>query len=453
MNTMGKVIIKIPLVTWREGRPRFFASAVHRQLGFKGEDLRHPDGRWYSVDEAVAWSEAKQKEIASCRAAIAGGETTARKTRNAAERARRDGLVTIGQVCETFVASPRMQGREIVQGRKKRPPLADNTIRFYRGASRLLEGFDQGRVWNEAAAALTPRALAGILDKIEIRHGLAQARAVRAFLSVAYGHGRKQHLVAHNPVEGLEETLPVLEERVRPASVAEFEHLIAVADALGQPDFADVVCAGPWTGQRQNDRLSLPADRISGEGLMFSPSKKRAVRQNLLIPLAGRLEARLAAARARRKAWTVVPTTLFVCERTGRPWAADWYRKVFRVLRQVAATGDIERDQAGAVTKDAATLLAGVDVPAVLAAAGLPAMPSIATLRDQDLRDTCMSWLALAGCDRFEIAGFSGHAFGQSDKVLRHYVAIPPEFARRGMEKLEGWYARQAQEAGQEAKG
>ena len=54
---VGKVTVSIPHVTWREGRPRFIPGRHLRAEGFKGRDLRHDDGRWFTIDEAAAWSE------------------------------------------------------------------------------------------------------------------------------------------------------------------------------------------------------------------------------------------------------------------------------------------------------------------------------------------------------------------------------------------------------------
>lgn len=472
MTAMGIVTIRIPLVTWRDGRPRFIPGARARALGLQGVDLRWPAGveadfaahmprpgvrnlgRWLTLDEAIIWSKMMQVEIERLRKAVDDGATTPRKLQNAAARAGRS-LVTVGQLCQSFDASPRMQGREVAEGRKKRRPLAANTIRYYRNAGRLLERLDGGRVWNAPAVELTGRALTGVLDRVEVLHGLAQARAVRAYVSVVFAHGRRGRRVAHDPVAALEESLPVLAARVRPASVAELEHLVAVADALGLPDLGDVVMAGVWTGQRQNDRLALLSSAIGPDGILFAPNKKERGGQveRLLVPLASRLAARLEAARERRRAWRVKPLHVFACEATGQAWKADWYRKVYRQVRHAAATGRAETDAAGRLTRNAATVFGLIDVPARLAAAGLSPMPSLADLRDQDLRDTCLSWLPLAGADRFEIAGFSGHAFGQSEQVLRHYVAIPPEFARRGMARLEAWYDAQLGALRQEVQG
>lgn len=435
MSRMGKVEINIPLVTWRAGRPRFFAGPAARELGFKGQDLRHADGRWFSLEECIAWSKARQDEIAARRRDVAAGATTPRRLRTAAQQAARVGQVTVGQVIEDFRRSPRATGREIVEGRKKRPALAANTVRYYANAAAVLERFDAGAVWVAPAAELTGRALSGILHKIEVGHGLATARSVRALVSVAFRHGRRARLVAHDPVAALEESLPVPDARVRPASVAEIEHLVAVADALGLADAGDLVTAGVWTAQRQNDRIAVRAHALSADGILWEPSKKRRSAERLLVPVAAALAQRLEAGRRRRRAWKVQPLALFPCERTGRPWEADWWRKVFRAVRHAAATGQAE--------PGAETVLRGLDVPQLLAAAGLAPMPSLADLRDQDLRDTALSWAALAGCDKWEMAALSGHAFGKEDKVLRHYVSVPPEFARRAIAKMEAWHAAQ----------
>ncbi|WP_127523631.1 GIY-YIG nuclease family protein [Mesorhizobium sp. Z1-4] len=45
-----------PHVVWRGGRPRFSPGPELRLAGYKSFDLRHEDGRWYTLDETVAWS-------------------------------------------------------------------------------------------------------------------------------------------------------------------------------------------------------------------------------------------------------------------------------------------------------------------------------------------------------------------------------------------------------------
>jgi hypothetical protein len=60
--------LKLPYVIWRGGRPRFQPSARERALGFANHDLRHPDKRWYTFEEAQAWADAKLAEIKAARA-------------------------------------------------------------------------------------------------------------------------------------------------------------------------------------------------------------------------------------------------------------------------------------------------------------------------------------------------------------------------------------------------
>jgi hypothetical protein len=434
---MGRVEINIPLVTWRDGRPRFIASAGHRALGFQGQDLRHGrDGPWFTLDEAIAWSRDRRAEIEARRQAPKAAKAVARR--------KRTDVVTVATVVEAFVDSPRMRGLPIVVGRRRREPLAANSIRSYKGSARLLERFDAGAVWTSPADDLTGGALGGILRRVEELHGLAQTRALRALLSAAWNQGRIDGKVTRNPVAELDVVLPVLDPDVRPATVAEVEALTIAFDALGYPDVADVFLFGCWTGQRQNDRLDLPAAAETADGFLVRPSKKKKSHEQLLVPIAAVLRARRAAALQRRKEWKVQPlkgARYHLCEATQRPWKADWYRKCFRVLKHALMTFDHERGAGGRLTREAQMLLAGVDVAGVLSAAGLHPMPALADLGDKHSRDTCLTWLSSAEATRLEKAAFSGHAFGKGEEILKHYVAIPPEHGRKGLAKLEAWYA------------
>lgn len=452
-RAMGKVEINIPLVTWRDGRPRFFASAAHRALGYRGEDLRHgKHGRWYTLEECIAWSAARQEELAAKRAAIRAGETTPRKAANETRRRLAAGTVTISQVMEAFQRSPRMQGKPIVQGKKKRRALAATTIRNYTGAIRCLEQFEDGQWWHEPADDLTAKVLDGLIDAIEQAHGLSQAHAVRGVISVAYGYCRTKEgggLVAHNPVADSNATLPMKNKRVRPATVEEFLALLATFDALGLADAGDLFCSGPWTGQRPADRRSLTLRQVTSDGLVFQPHKKDEEEQRLLIPLASMLAQRLEAARLRRRKLVVTKLSndphVFWWEAGNAPWTEGRYGKIYRMVRHALAAGGAPAidGRTGKVDKEWLALFRGRDVAAELTAAGIRALPSVADLTDQDLRDTCLSWLPLAGADDWELTGFSGHAFTGDKKVLGHYLSINPKFARTGMAKLEAWFARE----------
>lgn len=419
MTVMGKVTVSIPLVTWRDGRPRFWPGPKHRKLGYKGEDLRHPPhdrsgrpvGPWFSLEEAAAWSAAREREIAARLVEIDAGKSI-RQVRTAVAGSRAAHLTSVGQMVESFLEQKRMKGEWQIEGRRRRRPLAANTVRYYKQARRVLEAHNGGRVWNEAAAAITHTALDGILARIEVEHGLAQARGVRAMLSTAWRHGLKLKMVAHNPVADMQETLPTLDARVRYGSIAEMKTLIAAADAIGRPEIGDAILLGLHTGQRQNDRLALEAGQVGDEGIVFRQGKKAGA--PLLIPLTQDLVQRLAAAKARRKGWRVNWPHVVLDEVTRRPFEADWYRKVFRLVRTAAVEG--VKDEAGGWKVEPC--------------------PTLTDFRDQDLRDTAVTWLALAGCSKFEVASITGHSLKSIDTILSHYLGLHPELARSAIGKL-----------------
>ncbi|MEP4754800.1 MAG: hypothetical protein ABJZ74_18875 [Nitratireductor sp.] len=428
---MGRVVIKIPLVTWRDGRPRFFPGEATRLLGYRGEDLRHADGRWFTLEEAIAWSVARQADIVARRAEIEAGRGR-RAVAASVGRARQGDLLTVGQLVETWQAEPRFQGREVVEGRRRRQALSANTVRFYKTCAAALERHRAGRVWNEAAGALTVKALDAILERIEVDHGLAMTRGVRAMLSAAYAFGLKKGLVTTNPAAGVR--LPVPAARIRAGEPEEIAALVDAADRIGRPDIGDAIMLGVWTGQRQGDRLSLSGGQVLDDGILFRQAKKHG--QPLLLPAAPVLTARLEAARLRRRDWRVNYPHVVLDEANRRPFAADWYRKVFRVVREIAATG---RDPG---TKDSQAVLRTVDLAAALA--GFKPVASLADLRDQDLRDTAVTWLARAGCDLFQIASITGHELASIQSILKHYLGLHPELARTAIGKLVAWMEAQA---------
>lgn len=52
----------LPYINWRDGRPRFVPGPNMRKAGILGRDLRHDDGRWYTVEEARAFSDKVRRE-------------------------------------------------------------------------------------------------------------------------------------------------------------------------------------------------------------------------------------------------------------------------------------------------------------------------------------------------------------------------------------------------------
>lgn len=443
---MGTITIPIPLVTWRDGRPRFFASAAQRKLGFRGEDLRHgpglasaaaageklegkahfKSGAWFTLDECLAWSKQRLAEIEAMRQARAKAVHQHKpRPRFAAD------VVTVSIMVARTLEQDHYQGKSVTRGRRTRAARSPHTVRQYNNAARALEHLDAGEIWHQPAAAISPATLEGVLEKIEEAHGLATARSVRALLSVAWKYGCKKLGLTANPVIG--QLLPVPPPRVRYGEREEIAALVDASDRLGLPEIGDAILLGVWTGQRQADRLSLTGGQIIDGSILFRQQKKHG--QPLLIPVSDELATRLDAARDRRRGWTVTYPNVVLDERARKPFRSDWYRKLFRIVCAVACAGALPTG--GKDGQVARGLTRHIDVDAALA--GFAPVPTLIGFRDQDLRDTAVTWLALSGCDMAEIASITGHSLKTVQDVLKHYLGMHPELARSAIAKLSIW--------------
>jgi len=103
------------------------------------------------------------------------------------------------------------------------------------------------------------------------------------------------------------------------------------------------------------------------------------------------------------------PDTVIVDETTGLEYVQDTYRHVFGEVRARAARS----------------------------------CPSLATKRDQDLRDTAVTWLARAGCTMAEICAITGHSAQSVQTIIKHYLGAGPELADAGIDKLVAWMQRE----------
>uniref|UniRef100_UPI003BAB34DD hypothetical protein n=1 Tax=Stappia sp. TaxID=1870903 RepID=UPI003BAB34DD len=457
---MKKPSARIPLVAWRDGRPRYQPSPTARARGERGQDLKHADGAWYTFEEASEWSRDKRAEIASTPAPSeaelppAGIEAPAFTPPRLAPAPR--GALTLAHVVSNFTdKNPRMQGQPIREGRKLRPPLAAKTAQYYRDAASLVRRLDRGNFWLREVEAFNGQSVALLLDRVEVCHGLAQARAVRAMLSVAFGYAVQRREIRRNPVKMMEERLPVLPPRVRYGSVEEINHLVSAARLVGRPEIGDMTLLGVWTGQRQADRLSLTEHQIEAMEISFRQAKKSG--QPILMPIARALKAVFEDKAARRKAReaalreagkpVVAWTHVNLDERANRPFKAKHYQHVWREVANAAAWG-VWRTADGALlvpvpeTGRAPRYLGATGVHEIPPGATeeLSPMPSLTTLRDQDLRDTAVTWLARAGADKFEVASMTGHSLKTIDDILEHYFGLHPDLARRAIGKLEAWH-------------
>jgi integrase len=415
---MAKLTVSITHVAWREGRPRFVPGPKLRKIGFKGEDLRHGDGNWFTAAEAKTWADAKEREIAARRQAVVAARVT--KRRLAPLSSARAAALTVGDLFDVYFQSPRMKGEAVSDGKRRQKAAAPATIRDYRKKADALAKFDEA-IWAAPAEALSKPIVYDLYERMWTRQGLATARGAIAVLSAALSWGLKRGKIRMpaNPCEKLGMEMP--DARLRCLSPAEVRHIVAAADALGRPEIGDAIVMGVWTGQRQKDRLELVDRGLIDGRRVFQQSKTKAVVE---IRQAPELEARLTRSRARREDWKVQPLELIVDEKTREPFKGDWYRHVYAQVRAAAVAG----------VRDAMT---GAWI--------VEPMASLADARDQDLRDTAVTWLARAGCTHAEIGQITGHSDQSIQSILRHYLSRHREMGDNAIAKLLAWYEGQGE--------
>lgn len=388
---------RIPYVQWREARPRFSPGPELRAEGYTGKDLRHPDGRWFTAGEATDWSVTFQREL------------------SAARRKQKTGAKQKPVVAPRVHVAPSMRLLfDMYLNPARRPDfagLAEATKRDYRTKARALE-LHCPEAWDETCEALTKSVCTLMADRLKVRAGQATAVGAMRLLGMALQWAMDRDIVhlKENPAINLKLAAPA--GRLRVASVEEVDLLVATADALQRPEFGDMIMLAIWTGQRQSDRFQLTRFAIKPDkrGRRFD-LRQQKTGANVSVPIMPPLAARLDAADRRRKAagkFELLPQ-LVVDERKWEPMDVNYYRHVFDDIRVAAAKK----------------------------------LPSIATLRDQDFRDTTVTWLARAGCDLFTICSITGHSYKSADMILKHYLALDGEMADRGMDNMLAWHNRQ----------
>lgn len=406
----ARLVVHLPRVSWRDGRPRFEPSATLRKLGLKGEDLRHQDtGRWFTEGECLDWINAVlEPRIGQARAL----RQAMPKARPATLARQLVPVYSLDQMFGDLWQRPEFTGQAVQDGRRRRKPLAAKTVKWYKSMAQLVARFDVD-LWAADASAMSAAQWATFLEKLEAAHGLDTARAVRATLSMAFKRMKVRTRKGELPMQ--DASLPMPPPRLRVGDVREMEHLIATADAMARPEVGDAILLGLLTCQRQADRLSLEGGQIMEGEIIFRQRKTGAI---VAVPALPQLQARLAAARERRKAHKVQWPQSVIDEKAQRPWASggDHYRHVFAELRDAAAK----------------------------------TMPSLAGFRDQDLRDTGITWLANAGCDAIRIAAISGHSLETIHQILRHYLARHPDQARAAIGQLADWLEKKGAKLGGE---
>ncbi|MBS9720067.1 hypothetical protein JYU29_05115 [Tianweitania sp. BSSL-BM11] len=402
-----------PHVNWRDGRPRFDPAKDLRDAGHKGKDLRHEDGRWFTRGEAVDWSDRFVKELAAAKT----------KTRKATGK-RPVAIYTVAQLFEDWQRSPRFQ----------RPPpegFKPNTIIDLKYKLSLIER-DHPMIWNAPVRSLEQPTIRSMFEKLWTERGLASARGAVLTLSAAISWGQLNGRVRGlpvNPCFRIRMSKPA--PRVRFATRKMVEAFIAAADHIGRPEGGDMIVLALWTGQRQNDRISLQEKGLHRNRRLFRQAKTGAMVAILQAP---ELEARRAKAQERRKA-VYAEAMLRATDKERRavealfshfvldeqrwvPFSGDHWSRTFAEIRKVAVSG--AKDKAGRVV--------------------LEPCPECEGFWDLDWRDTSVTWMALAGATIPEIISVTGHSIESATEVLKHYLARHPEMADEAMRKMITWY-------------
>lgn len=395
---MGKVVISIKHVAMREQpdgtyRPRFVPGASLRKLGYKGRDLKTEAGQWFNVEQARDFARKISEEIEARRKAKASGKRLPRPAAPA--------FLILSTLFDEFEEAAHMQPERAGRAGVKR--LAPATVRFYKQNRAVLTAFD-AEIMTAPVAAIRKSTLIGLFEKLAEAKGIHTARAVIATLSAVFSHAERRERIAVNPATRLK--LAPAPARIRVGSLEEMRALIQAADLTGRHEIGDAIMLGLFTGQRQADRLALIDGRLVEGRLYFRQDKTGAV---VMLPPAQQLIARLESMRERRRATRVNWPHVVIDETAGRPFKREWFSKCFASVRAAAVAG-----------------IEGKLAPT----------PSLADFRDQDLRDTAVTWLANAGCTIPEICAITGHSEQSATQILKHYLGRHPEQADNAIGKL-----------------
>jgi len=440
---------KFPYVRWRDGRPRSCHGADQRRRGFVDENLKNPDGTWFTLDQAAAFSDRRVAEVKASR----GGAAAAARLRAASTTKQLQ--ITVADLLRDWEHSWTASSTSVATRRGYRKCISallyKPETRDQRAARKTAER--AGVVVErqaEAIASMPPHAL----GKPEFRalhrymteaRGTHMARAVIAALSAAWTWGTEDTRWRLPPNPRLDMEFEQPPGRVVLITMPEFAALIAAADAIGRPSIGDCMYLGLFTGQRQTDRLRMTDEREVEGRHAFRQSKTG---QLVDIKEAPQLATRLDQARARVAAITLRlglkqrPEQIVINEDNGKPYADKTYGNWFTKVRWLALAGL----QHGELAEEAiARGRRQISKSAPDSEWVLRPCPSLAFVNergeqdfkhDQDLRDTCVMLLDRAGCDLLTICDITGHSYSAAQTIVKHYRARNAQRADTGIDRL-----------------
>lgn len=417
-------------------RPRFVPGARERAMGFKGKDLKHEDGRWFSLDEAQGFAHAKRDEISSLRKA--GKKLKSPPVPRG--RAVRD-LWHAYTNSNEFLGNPRLR----ING------LAPATRVTYKKWIRPLE---TEPLWHAPIASLDPVILKSLHEKLMRERTSSMARGALTVLQGALEWGRLRgwlpkvhgHTI-ENPARMLD--MPPQDVRLRIASEIELNSLIGASDIIvfnGVPLSAigDAVITAFFSGQRSKDVRNFIPGMAANNRVELIQSKTGA---RVSIPMAPRMIERLADGKERRaKAnYKVTAANVVINEGTGMPYHEKTFREHFAMVRAAAIAGIVDEAATSAARAQHAAEMRNDLPPTVWRLAPCPSLasPGPYGFSFPDLRDTAVTWYARAGSTVPEIAAITGHSLKSIYDILKHYLALDGEMADNAVKKLVDYMQRE----------
>ena len=385
-----------PNLSWRNGRPRWVPGPTIRAKGWKPVDLKDEAGQWLSLDAAV-------KRATELNRAIVDRQNQGFK--RAPAKGQIALVFSLEDLFEALWKSPKFSPGQTEAGRVRRRVLSARTVKDYKQKAHALRDFDP-ELWTSPVAALTPPILHGLHEQLWQTKGHHMANGMIAVLRLAlsYGVQKGKGGLKFNPALRLAIETP--EARLRVASFDEIKALIEAADRLNLPEIGDSIYLGLFTGQRQGDRLTLQDAGADAGRRIFRQAKTGSIVE---VPDAPQLAVRLASARERKQESQISAAEIVIRTTTGTRFDEHSYRKAFAAVRRDA----------------------------------VKTCPSLADFRDQDLRDTSVTWLARAGCTIPQIRSITGHSEKSIYSILKHYLAVDAGMAGEAIGHLVAWLERE----------
>lgn len=431
---MAKKANPHPHVSWREGRPRFQPGKELRAMGYAGKDLRHDNGEWFTKGQAVDWSTKFQKDIQLKRAP---------KPKAARTFTPRVATYSVEALYNDW-KNPNKNPKFIVGGMRAYSP---RTIDDYKSKMSVLMKHDPD-LWISDVRSLDRATCRNLFDSLWAGRGLATAKGVILTLSsaISWGMLRGRVKIDINPATKLKMETP--DPRVRFGTRNEILALIETADRIGRPEIGDMIVLAVWSGQRQGDRRELVDKGLINNRRIFKQSKTGQI---VAIMQSPELERRLSASKRRREAAEINDGHVILDERNWKPFLKRHYHSIFTAVKQAAIVGQVDRARsiknfASEKSLDAAISMAarkhikGESIFDVKLIYTRQPCLSLIDFQDLDLRDTSVTWQALAGATIPEIISVTGHTAESATRILKHYLARHPEMADSSIGKMIAWY-------------